>query len=212
MRTCTPDAAGRESRNFANPAFDGERGAIGGYREYLSAADQEIATDIAQAVADAMRAVRGQAYKPLQAVGLYPTCGTSDDYCFARHIVDPGRTKTFSYTLEFNFGPGDKTFLATSNPRTLDTTIRDVVPGLIALCLATPAAAAASVASDLSPAATAPGRAEAYRTSLATDVARLLTAYEAVAALGGPAGKAARRGILTGIRQAATRAAKARPR
>ena len=207
------DQSTNPSQNFANPAFDGLRGDLReSYREYLSAADQKTATDIAQAVADAIKAVRGQPYKPMQAVGLYPTCGTSDDYCFARHLVNPRLPKTYSYTLEFGVGTDERTFLATGDPRTLDATIRDVIPGLIALCLAAPTAAAApSQASDLV-AATGRRLPGSYRTSLAHDVTRLLDAYEVVAALDGPAGAFARRGIVGGIRQAAARAAKARQR
>lgn len=203
------DQSSDPSQNFANPAFDGRRGGIDdGYNEYLSAADQQAATAIARAVAEAMKAVRDEPYKPLQAVGLYPTSGTSDDYCFARHIVNPNLPKTYSYTLEFNFGKDQKTFLATGDPKTLDGTIRDVVPGLIALCLAAPTAAAPSAAGDRTLVDTGRAPAESFHTTLARDVARLLSAYEAVAALGGPAGDSARRGILGGIRQAAARAAR----
>ena len=129
------------TESFTNASFDGLRGDINrGYREYLSAADQQTASDIAQAIASAMKAVRGQPYRPLQSVGLYPTCGTSDDYCFSRHIVDPDLPKTYSYTVEFNFGSSSKEFLATADPKKLDATIRDVIPGLITLCLAAPKA------------------------------------------------------------------------
>ncbi len=141
------DQSTTPSQNFKNAGFDGKRGAINdGYKEYLGAADQQVATNIAQAVADAMKAVRGQRYKALQAVGLYPTSGTSDDYCFSRHLTHPGVAKTFSYTIEFNVGAGEETFLATADSKTLTATIRDVVPGLIASCLALPDAHRASVA------------------------------------------------------------------
>lgn len=128
------------SQNFINPAYNGKRGRIGDtYREYLSMRDYETATGIATAVSDAMRDVRNRPYKPLQAVGLYPTCGTSDDYAFSRHLVHPGSTKTFSFTLEFNFeGDTKDPFLVTSSPKTLDKTMRDVIPGLIAFCLTRP--------------------------------------------------------------------------
>jgi hypothetical protein len=125
-------------QNFANRAYDGKRGRItGAYREYLRFTDFKIATGIAQTISDAMWSVRRRPYKPVQAVGLYPTCGTSDDYTFSRHIVDPRLAKTFAFTLEFNFaGDAKDPFLATMEPRTLNSTMRDVIPGLIALCLA----------------------------------------------------------------------------
>jgi murein tripeptide amidase MpaA len=196
------------TQTFANPAFDQKRGRIGdGYKEYISPADYETATDVARSVADAMKTVRGKPYKPLQAVGLYPTAGTSDDYCFGRHIVDPKLSKTFSYTIEFNFGTDASTFLATGDPTVLDETIRDVVPGLIALCLALPKAAPPLLSHELTALVGAPSAAlqtAPYRTGLANDVSRLLAAYETVASLGGPAGDAARQGILKGIQSAAS--------
>jgi murein tripeptide amidase MpaA len=196
------------TQNFANSAFDLKRGRIGdNYKEYINPADMKVATDVAQAVSDAMKAVRGQPYKPLQAVGLYPTAGTSDDYCFSRHILDPNLPKTFSYTIEFNFGEDSSTFLATGDPTVLDETIRDVVPGLIALCLALPKAGPHALAGTL---AALPGvpqaaaQATSYQTGLARNVSQLLAAYEAVASLGGASGEAARQGILKGIQQAAS--------
>ena len=127
-------------QNFLNSAYNKKRGRIGDtYREYLSLEDYETATGVALAVSDAMRDVRNKHYKPLQAVGLYPTCGTSSDYAFSRHLVHPGLTKTFAFTLEFNFeGTAKDPFLATANPKTLHKTMLDVIPGLIALCLAVP--------------------------------------------------------------------------
>jgi murein tripeptide amidase MpaA len=88
----------RPEEAFGNRAFDGRRGDINkGYGEYLGPTDQVTAASLAQTIADAMKAVRGQRYKSLQSVGLYPTCGTSDDYCFARHIVNPELPKTFTW-------------------------------------------------------------------------------------------------------------------
>jgi len=195
------DQTTNPAMNFGNPAFNDKRGRIGDdYKEYISPADYNAVTDIAQAVATAMKAVRGQHYKPLQSVGLYPTAGASDDYCFSRHLVDSTRPKTLSYTIEFNLGSGNSGFLQTGDPKVLDNTIRDVIPGLIALCLSAPKAVGHTMAAkraDL--AAPAPH----YRTALANDVTQLLAAYEAVSALGGAAGATARKGILKGIQAAA---------
>src|SRR5262249_41499083 len=122
------------AQNFTNPAYDGMRGLLdGSYREYIELKDYATATSIALQVSDAMRAVRGSPSVPAQSVGgVYPTSGASDDYAFSRHIVNPRRAKTFGFTLEFNFS----SFFETADPKTLDATMRDVIPGLITLCLA----------------------------------------------------------------------------
>ncbi|MEC2746490.1 carboxypeptidase, partial [Bacillus cereus] len=36
-----------------------------------------------------------------QAVGLYPTSATSDDYAYSRHIVDSSKNKIYAFTIEF---------------------------------------------------------------------------------------------------------------
>jgi murein tripeptide amidase MpaA len=189
------------SMTFTNPLYNDKRGLIGdAYREYLSPPDYTAITDLAQVMATAMKAVRGQPYKPLQSVGLYPTAGGSDDYCFSRHILDPRRPKTFSYTIEFNFGSGNDGFLQTGNPKVLDATIRDVIPGLIALCLSVPKVTGHAAAAKLAAVSVV---AAGYRTKLGGDLAQLLSAYESVAAIGGAAGDTARKGILKGIQAAA---------
>jgi murein tripeptide amidase MpaA len=196
------------SMNFNNPAYNDKRGIINDlYREYLSPADYTIITDLAQTMADAMKAVRGQPYKPLQSVGLYPTAGASDDYCYSRHLLDPKRPKTFSYTIEFNFGSGNDGFLQTGNPKVLDATIRDVIPGLIALCLSVPKATTHAMAASLAATPAVAGAAGAsYRTALGSGVAQLLAAYESVVAVRGEAGDAARKGLLKAIQTAAREA------
>ncbi len=190
-------------QNFLNPTYDGIRGRIGDkYREYLSPADYETATTVAQTVADAMRAVRKRPYKPLQAVGLYPTSGASDDYAFSRHIAHPGLPKTFGFTVEFNFDDEAKDpFFATAQPKVLDNTIRDVVPGLIALCLSVPISQPILARRP----AEEPGASPygAYRTPLGVAIGRLLHAYEAIASVPGSAGDAARAGLLKAIRMTA---------
>ena len=45
----------------------------------------------------------------------------------------------YAFTLEFNFdGDAKEPFLATANPKVLDRTMREVIPGLITLCLVVP--------------------------------------------------------------------------
>lgn len=36
-----------------------------------------------------------------QAVGLYPTSGTSDHYAYSRHIVNANNQKLYGFTIEF---------------------------------------------------------------------------------------------------------------
>jgi carboxypeptidase T len=45
--------------------------------------------------------VRGREYRVTQAVGLYPTSATSDDYVFSRHIVNGSDQKIYGFTIEF---------------------------------------------------------------------------------------------------------------
>jgi carboxypeptidase T len=90
------------AQNFQNPAFDGLRGTPGDsiYREYMLAADRDWFVNAGGAVRDAIAGVRGRNYTVEPAVLLYPTSGTSKDYSYARNIVDTGKAKVFSYTLE----------------------------------------------------------------------------------------------------------------
>jgi murein tripeptide amidase MpaA len=206
------------NQNFGNSSFNGKRGVIGdGYREYLSPSDQQTATSIAQAVSDAMKAVRNRPYKAIQAVGLYPTAGASDDYALSRHLAHPGLNKTFGFTIEFNFdGEGQNPFLVTSNPKMLDQTMRDVIPGLITLCKALPQAQAMGVSGPQSEIALTAQRGTpqpaAYRTAAANEILQLVNAYEAVASVPGPGGEIARQGLLKAIGKAAEQAARPRPR
>jgi murein tripeptide amidase MpaA len=88
-------------QNFRNPAFDGQRGKPGGYGEFMAGADQHRLVDLANHMSAALTAVRGTRYTVQQSVGLYPTSGTSDDYVFSRHLVDPRKRKVHPFTIEF---------------------------------------------------------------------------------------------------------------
>ncbi len=67
--------------SFMNRAYDGKRGLIHDdlYREHIAASDQALAIRLGDAAANAIRKVRGRQYRVQQSVGLYPTCGSSDD-------------------------------------------------------------------------------------------------------------------------------------
>ncbi len=89
--------------NFENAAFDGKRGnpKDAAYREFMPALDKKAMVKLATAMRSAIKTVRGRAYKVEQAVGLYPTAGTSDDYAFSRHFVDSAKPKVHSFTIEW---------------------------------------------------------------------------------------------------------------
>jgi carboxypeptidase T len=91
------------NQNFLNPAFDGKRGVVGGsgYREYITSDDQATVVDLAAGMNEALSEVRGKRYTVQQAVGLYPTSATSDDYAFSRHRVSPANRKIYGFTIEF---------------------------------------------------------------------------------------------------------------
>jgi carboxypeptidase T len=90
-------------QNFLNPSFDGKRGVVGDsvYREYIPGSDQSMVIDLATGMNAALNEVRGKSYTVDQAVGLYPTSATSDDYAFSRHRADATRHKVFGFTIEF---------------------------------------------------------------------------------------------------------------
>jgi len=56
---------------------------------------------LADGVNAALAEVRGRSYTVDQAVGLYPTSATSDDYSFSRHRADPARRNIYGFTIEF---------------------------------------------------------------------------------------------------------------
>ncbi|GIG61853.1 hypothetical protein Lfu02_62250 [Longispora fulva] len=89
-------------QNFANPAYNGLRGNPGDtvYAEYMQPDDNTWFFNAGNAVRDAIAAVRGRNYLVEHSVGLYPTSGTSDDYVYARHLVDTGKTKVYALTIE----------------------------------------------------------------------------------------------------------------
>lgn len=55
----------------------------------------------AQSMNAALCAVRGKRYTVQQAVGLYPTSATSDDYAFNRHRFNDELRKVYGFTIEF---------------------------------------------------------------------------------------------------------------
>jgi murein tripeptide amidase MpaA len=88
------------TQNFQNPAYDGQRGGPN-YDEFISTLDENTLKNLGKRMFNALKAVRGKDYTLQQAVGLYPTTATSDDYALARHIVTGVKNKVYAFTIEF---------------------------------------------------------------------------------------------------------------
>jgi murein tripeptide amidase MpaA len=115
--------------NFHNPAFDGARGVAGdAYKEYIPGDDLSTALDLANTFRDGIQAVRGKTYTVKPAFNLYPTAGTSDDYAYSRHFLDPAKQRVISYTLEWGteFQPPYSE---------MQNIIQEITCGLLAFCL-----------------------------------------------------------------------------
>lgn len=217
--------------NFANSVYDGQRGQIGtGYAEFIAPGDQQLASTIAASIRNAMNGVRGRPYLAKQAVGLYPTAGSSDDYAYSRHLVQPGRGKIFGFTIEFNFAtdgsstnPATDPFLVTADPAVLDQTMLDVIPGLIAFSqnvkrITLPPLETAPATVNIVHANPFTGETwsvdggkihktppipDPYRTKVGNEIWRLLAAFDGLHSVGGLAGQIARKGLLEAIAEVA---------
>jgi murein tripeptide amidase MpaA len=121
--------------NFRNRTYDGKRGLILDdiYREYIPAADRDEAIEMGKHMASAIRLVRGRKYQVQQSVGLYPTAGSSDDYAYSRHWVDPKKGKIIAYTIEWGRSHASTPFHP-PYPE-MRKVMREVSAGLLALCL-----------------------------------------------------------------------------
>ena len=109
------DDQGREpTQSFQNPDWDrsgahrGRDGLGGVYGEYLPSALAAGHAAIGRLMRDAIRdqagpqptARRRSMYTVKQALGLYPTTGTSDDYCAALAMLDGSHPGTYAFCLE----------------------------------------------------------------------------------------------------------------
>jgi murein tripeptide amidase MpaA len=117
-----------QAMTFMNPAFDNVRGLPDDqlYREYIAEGDLEGARHLADVARDAITNVRGKSYEVAPAFDLYPTSGTSDDYCYSRHFVDPSKSKVLGFTIEC----GQDTFFPPWSEA--ENIIRETSAGLIA--------------------------------------------------------------------------------
>jgi murein tripeptide amidase MpaA len=90
------------NQNFLNATFNHQRGLPGpDYKEYIPDGDLATLTSLAQSFTRSLGEVRGKYYVPKPGFSLYATSGTNDDYAYSRHLVDPSRSKTLSFTVEW---------------------------------------------------------------------------------------------------------------
>ena len=118
--------------NFRNATHDGQRGMAGdAYREYIRPGDQAAEVCLVATMRNALQAVRGITYSAGQSFELYPTSGTATDYPYSRHWVNPTKTKTLGFLIEWGteFQP----------PWTeMENIILDVSSALVAFAAAAP--------------------------------------------------------------------------
>ncbi|MFF2044374.1 M14 family metallopeptidase [Kitasatospora sp. NPDC058170] len=116
--------------NFRNPAFDRKRGVAGdlAYAEFIPKTDADAAVLLAEQFCQGVQGVRGRSYTPMSAFHLYPTSGTSDDYAFSRHLVDPDKGRVLAFTIEW----GTSFHPPWAEMRNI---VLDVDAGLVQFCL-----------------------------------------------------------------------------
>jgi len=135
----------KPEQNFHNPAFDRKRGLLAQnghpdarrYGEYLDPTHRQHLIEIGTRMRHAVQSVNGRTYTLQQGAQLYGTSGTSDDWSFARHILDPARPVIYPYTIEFGRErPND--VAASFHPpyADMEKIIDEVVAGLLEMCLA----------------------------------------------------------------------------
>jgi carboxypeptidase T len=138
------DQTTKPSMNFYNPDYDGKRGipdsTPGGdpekYREYLPANDLGEAIALGTTMRDAIKAAHGRSYSVQNAVGLYPTSGTSDDWAYSRDFLDSTTGKVLGFTIEW--GPQRASIPKSFHPDYSDMVpiIEEVTAALLAFCSA----------------------------------------------------------------------------
>ena len=92
--------------NFLNSVYDRKRGNKDGtdYREFIQPEDLAEFRRLGYLMADKIQKVRGDVYQVGSSLSLcpplYASPGTSKDYAYSRHRVDPSKSKIFAFTLE----------------------------------------------------------------------------------------------------------------
>jgi murein tripeptide amidase MpaA len=121
--------------NFMNAAFDGRRGVANDrrYKEFIPAADKAAVVKLAEQMRGAISKVRGRDYTVMQAMSLYPTAGSSDDYAYSRHLADSGKQKVFAYTIEWGSPDNETPF---HPPYTeMKQIIQEITAALLEFCV-----------------------------------------------------------------------------
>jgi carboxypeptidase T len=120
--------------NFQNPKYDRVRGIPRDleFKEYIDSQDEKMLKNLANRMNYALERVRGRKYRVEQAVGLYPTSATSDDYAFSRHIVNKTSQKTYGFTIEF--GKEETGFIPPFSE--MQNVIKEVSSALTEFCIA----------------------------------------------------------------------------
>jgi carboxypeptidase T len=122
--------------NFKNPKFDDVRGKPRDldYKEYIDTQDDRNLKNLANRMNYALARVRRSKYRVEQAVGLYPTSATSDDYAFSRHIANDGNSDQKIYGFTVEFGKEETGFIPTISA--MKEVIKEVGSALTELCVA----------------------------------------------------------------------------
>jgi murein tripeptide amidase MpaA len=121
------------SMNFINDEWDGKRGVFEDeYREFLPDGDRELLVRLGEAMASGIEAARGHSYRVQQSANLYPTAGTSDDYAYSRHLVDPALNKVLAFTVEW--GSEDNPTPFHPPYAEMKKIIAEMTSGLLAFC------------------------------------------------------------------------------
>ena len=121
------------SMNFTNDRWDRRRGVFDDeYREYLPSEDRRLLVRLGEAMATGIEASRGHRYRGQQSANLYPTAGTSDDYAYSRHVVDPALTKVLAFTVEWG-SEDNPTPFHPPYPE-MKKIIAEMTSGLLAFC------------------------------------------------------------------------------
>lgn len=122
---------GDSEMNFDNPDFDGQRGNPGdAYGEYQHRQDHLRLRALARRFADTALLVNGAAYGVTSGYKFNPSCGTSHDWVYSRHLRNPNIEKTLAFAIEWC---GDEYIPTWSRMLTI---IQDVSAGLIGMALA----------------------------------------------------------------------------
>jgi murein tripeptide amidase MpaA len=116
--------------NFANAAYDGQRGVLhDAYREYLPAGQLAASMSMAHAMAEALSGTYGEAYTASTGAGFYPNGvgGIAVDYFASRQFRTPPGRRISGFGMELPLRP-------TWNSQSVEL-IEEGAAGALALCV-----------------------------------------------------------------------------